>query len=547
MAIENTSQRISSSVSNFVFDTKFNQTKHEFEIYLQNTSTNSNGETFPINPNAIVNLNINGTLSQWFTTGTLSFFYYPEAKSGPIDSRTGNRSGASTGLSVPNQNGFYVFSNDGNDLLRIRVTPKVDTSLPNSFPIKDTKHWTLSYLFSVYDMEDVDLPPGAQNAASANLKCLKVYFWDYWFQKLNTNILEYSTALSEKADIEGDKTAGVHSNYGMIPTGIAMKEIIEQGLEGVASSPIGSSRDEWEDGASRIFYTAPAQTTAYESLTYVYEQHISSKGSNNINDVSILVKEKGPGPYDTGYLTLRPLQLFFQKSTSGNAPGEWQIEHFFLQSYTDEQKPPGYYSYNAPISNSVSDTVDVKLPKYNTITNYRFVDIATILNSKEFCSSPVYSFDFLNRVFRTEFQNNTVYNAKSFITENYINRLYKTGGESSFLINLDQDKENKNLRPEFSLYGDTSPDGGLMRQLPGIQKLLYLGVFQNACINFRTLGLTHREPGRFIAIDKTEGVQSGPFEDRFFGQWLIIDIKHIFETELYYNDITAVRVHRVVG
>ena len=74
--------------------------------------------------------------------------------------------------------------------------------------------------------------------------------------------------------------------------------------------------------------------------------------------------------------------------------------------------------------------------------------------------------------------------------------------------------------------------------------MLYVGVFQNACINFRTLGLTNREPGRFIAIDRTEGVESGSFEDKFFGQWFIVNVKHVFETEIYYNDITAIKIHR---
>lgn len=524
--------------SGATFSTKFNQLQHEVELFLENSQ-----QKFPINPNSVVNLSINDTLSEWVTTGNLSIYYYPESSTGMYDSRTGNSSRAQTGLSLPNQDGSYMFSNDGTDLLRVRIVPNTDSSFPNGIPIRDKKHWSLSYLFSVYDIEDVDLPPGAQNAASANLKCLKIYFWDHWYQKLNTNILEYSTALSPEANIEDDKAAGIYSNYGMIPTGIAMKEIIEQGLEGVTSAPVGDGED-WEDGASRIFYTAPAQTTAYDSLMYVYEQHVSSSTSGDVNDVSILVKEKGPSDTDIGFLTLRPLQRYFEKSTNGSAPGEWQIEHFFLQTYTDQNRPPTYL-YNAPISNDVSDTIDVKSQRYNTITNYRFVDISSVLNTKEFCSSPVYSFDFKNRVFKTEFRNNTVFNAKDFMVQNYINKLYGTKGEDSFLIKLNDDKINKNLKPEFSLYGDTNPDDDKLRQIPGIQKLLYLGVFQNACINFRTLGLTHREPGRFIAIDKTEGVQPGAFENKFFGQWFIIDIKHIFETELYYNDITAVRVHSV--
>ena len=528
------------------FDTKFNQVRHEMEIYLDNGT-----EQHSINPNSIVNLNIEDTLADWVVKGTLSFLYYPEsAETSSIDPATGNVASAQTGIQVGDNPGFYIFRNDGNDYLRIRISPRTDNSFPNSIPVdSEDPSWTLSFLFSIYEIEDIDLPPGAQNAASANVKCLKVYFWDYWYQKLNTNILEYSTALSPDANIEADKASGLYSNYGMIPTGRAIKEILEEGLKGVLKSLEGITNqnvvgEEWEDGASKIFYTAPAQTTAFESLMYVYEQHLSNETDGEINDISLLIKERGPNASDIGYFTLRPLSEYFAKSTSGSSPGEWQIEHFFLQSYTDDNNSP-LKNYKAPIGTEISSTVDVKSTKYNIITNYRFVDIASVINTGNFCSSPVYSFDFKNRVFNVEFQKNTVLKAREFISQKYIDKLYKGGsGEELFLVNIDEDKQNKNLRPTFSLYGDSSSDDNKMRQLSGIQKLLYLGVFQNACINFRTLGLTHREPGRFIAIDKTQGVESGPFEDKFFGQWFIINIKHIFETEIYYNDITAVKIHR---
>jgi hypothetical protein len=128
------------------------------------------------------------------------------------------------------------------------------------------------------------------------------------------------------------------------------------------------------------------------------------------------------------------------------------------------------------------------------------------------------------------------------MSKNYIDNVYKTGNnnEKLFLISLDKDKKSKNIKPTFSLYGDNKQ----IRQSSGLQKLLYLGLFHNMAINFRTLGLTSREPGRFISIDKTDGVEDGIFEDKFYGQWFIINVKHVIESELYYNDITAVKIHR---
>jgi hypothetical protein len=54
--------------------TKFNEQEYEYEIYLDSTFDESETRRFPINPNAIVNLNIEETLADWVTKGTLTVF-----------------------------------------------------------------------------------------------------------------------------------------------------------------------------------------------------------------------------------------------------------------------------------------------------------------------------------------------------------------------------------------------------------------------------------------------------------------------------------------
>ena len=350
-----------------------------------------------------------------------------------------------------------------------------------------------------------------------------------------TDIMEYSTA---KSNVDQK-----------LETGKAMKEIIEKSLEGLDSTDgVPVNDDEWEDGSSKIFYTTPTQTNSYESLMYIYDKHTSEKtldsgGADKVYDFSLLIKERGPEATDIGRLTLKPVSTFFEKAGKDTEnPGEYQIEHFFLQAYgRNTDKTLGH---RAPIIDGASDKIDFKSVKYGTINSYRFVDMSPTMNFEEFCTSPVYSFDFKNRIYRVEFQNNSVKTARKLIAEKYIKEVYTGGtGEDLFLTTLDKDKEvNRNIKPVFSLYGDQE-DAGL-RQTSGLQKLLYVGLFQNACIHFKTLGLSFREPGRFIGIDKTEGVDSGDFQDKFYGQWFVINVRHVFESELYYNEITAVKVHR---
>jgi hypothetical protein len=521
------------------FDTKFNQVKHTVELYLDSGDGASSSNIFPINPNAVVNFSIEETLANWVTKGSLTFFYSPELAGGYMNSNLGQVGSAAPNIGSSDGKSFYQFRGDGNDKLRLRIVPDVTNSQNNSISIsQDDKHWCLSYLFSIYDMEDIDELPGAQNQGSSVLKCLKIYFWDEWYQKMITNIIEYSTAVSNTQQKK--------------PTGDAMQEIIEKALLDVPSTlgmPTGSvASGDWERGAAEIFFTAPAQTNAYECLMYVYDKHLSDRslpgsGATEVFDFSLLVKERGREAKDVGYLTLKPLSHYFERAgKSADSPGEYQFEHFFLQSYADSSKRPK--AYRAPMGGGdKSGKVDFNSLKYGAITSYRFVDISALTNSTEFVNTPVYSFDFATRLYQVEFKTPSVQTARQFISKQYIDQLYKAGAdpEKLFLINLHTDKQkNKNLKPTFSLYGDDP----IIRQADGIQKLIYLGVFQNTCIHFRTLGLTTRRPGSFIAIDKTDGVDPGDFQDKFYGQWFVINVKHVFETEVFYNEITAVKVHR---
>lgn len=557
------------------FETILNQVEHEFEIYLDFGAGEDDDRIYPINPNAIVNLTIEDSLSNWIVRGSLTIFHNPEIQDEVYNASIGNYVDSAENINAVQDKSSYPFRNDGWDLLRVRLKPKVsgnETSEP-ALSISDTKHWSMSYLFSIYDIEDIDLPPGAQNQASNTIKCLKLYFWDSWYQKMLSNTLSYSTGLSNKADAEADIQEGIVDNPGTIYTGDAIKDIINLGLEKDPNqekygdtysvdpvlqctyNPI--DEEDWDTGASKIFYTAPVGTTAHESLEYLEKKHVStvsiaSKSGQNdlstqqettINDVCLLLKERGPTEYDIGQFVLRPFSDFFDKAGSElTSPKEYQIEHFYVQSYGYAENNPTL-TFRGPYNTSNSDTIDFSSPKFSIITSYRFVDISALTNTEDFTNKPVHSFNFKNRVFNIEFQNNSVTTAREFMNKKYIDPLYTKSSpndDSLFLITLNKDKEKANTRPVFSLHGDLP----LLRQAEGFHKLLKTGVFLNTAINFRVLGLTNREPGRFVAIDRIIGAVDGDFENKFYGQWFTINVRHIIEAGVYYNDITAVKIHR---
>lgn len=518
--------------------TKYNEQDYEYEIYLDYGAGESDEKKYSINPNAIVNLTIEETLSDWVVRGVLTIYDSFNA----LENTTSKPGILGEG---PN----YVFRGDGNDVLYIKLFP----NLKKLNLEVDRVHWELVYRFSIYDVEDIDLPPGAQNQSSSVTKCKKFYLQDLWYHRMITNTLEYSTAFS---------SVGVDRQ---IPTGEAMKQVIHKNFKPYFDIPyngntlVGGPNNEWDPGASQIFYTAPATNTAFDTLMDIYSRHISvdkfstaplrsapkggTKGTSE-NDFCILSKERGPEPGDEGYFSLKSISKYFEKAGK-NAPGEYQIEHLYVQDYAPSEKVVPKVN-RSPTLGRQDLQKDTSLGAYSQITSYRFVDISPFTNATKFVNQPVYSFDFLNRTFNIEFKQNSVLTAREFMTRKYVSRLTtsKDNDESLFLLTLEKSKENQNVQPVYSLYGGNDENSRLARQADGLQKLLKTGVFQNACINFRCLGSTNREAGRFVAIDRQDGIEDNNFNNKLYGQWFILNVRHIFEAGIYYNEITAVKLHR---
>jgi hypothetical protein len=552
---------MSNGLPQFPQNTKYNELEYEVEIYID--SGGSSDSRFIINPNSIVSLNIENTLADWVTKGSLSVYYSHETMENP--SKTAGALGQPL-------NSYYFFRNDGNDILSVRIFPNLKKLTQLQKLNVDRVHWELVYKFAIYDVEDIDNPPGATNMAKTNTKCKKFYFWDRCYQRMITNTMEYSTALSDKASSGSGRTSSTQigagqvlgDNFRSIYTGEAMKEVIEKAL--LKDNPFidftttknnlvgGGKNDSWEKGDSKIFYTAPATATAYDSLMTIYNRHVSSEKISSrpersaprggtrgpsVHDFAILTKERGPNIGNEGYFALRPLSQYYKKA-GRNEPGEYSIERFFISGVTSNDKPGAKI---APKSSSQNLQKDTKLGDYSMIKSYRFVDISPLVNSTQFCTRSVCSFDFSSRTYHVEFQNNSVLKAREFMSKKYIDNLFRHKGleEELFLLTLEQSKQGRNIKPVFSLAGENK----ISRQADGFHKILKTGIFQNTCIHFRVYGSTNREVGRFIIIDKEQTVEDNAFNTKFYGQWFIINVQHIFEGGLYFNDITAVKINRV--
>lgn len=558
-----TSERMSSSTSSYastsnLFIQKYNDVEYLVDCYLDSSNQlgSSSSHKHHINPAAIISLSIEETLTNWITEGSLTFLYSPD--DAPAKQQTVSAQGTSTTLlgrpETEDVLKSYQFRGDGFDTLRFSIIPKLKPSSGSESPVTisgNDPNWMLSYLFSVYNVEDVNDVPQLKGPGSEYMKCLKLSFRDLRYQILKTTNLEYSTSLSP----EGESDNGLSNGYfpqKTLSTGTILYELFTKGLEksthggNLILSPVDKS--DFEQGDSKIFYTSPAQWSVADDIDYVYGQHVSSTkvGTKETRDISILgTKRSSTGTY-IGELTLTPVSKFFEDvGTSSDAPGKNQIEHFFTTSHTAEESQAGKM-WMAPLGRSLDR--DLKTAKYGQIISYSYVDMSPEMNADLLRSTPVYSVDIGRRAFQAKFEGNTVKDMRDAISETYIKKLYRGAGDTKdlFLPTLHQQKENTNMFPTFSLNGELDPNGygELTRQKNGITQLLYTGLFQNACVCFTTFGLTIRQPGKFIAIDKLNKAKQSDYNNKLFGQWLVIKVVHGFEAGAYMNAIYAVKVHR---
>ena len=549
--------------SGIYVEQKYNEILHNVDLYLENSGNfdvQQNPKRYYINPAAVLGMQISDTVNDWVVDGSMTFMYLPEPAP-PISKTTGGQS-KQTNIKGIEQAAFengktlntYQFRGDGFDLLRVMIMPKATPKngyAKNAIQIdqKDTK-WMLSYLFSIYDIEDVNDVPELKGFSAAYMKCLKLKFHDVRYQMLRTTNLEYSTAIPKDPSFVPNLNSEIAINQGVLHTGDALKDILNEALAkpengGCEEFKIPLDFLDWNKGKSELFYTSPAQYSAADDIQYVYSHHVADKqlkGSDvNVNDMCLLHTNRADEFGKLEPIALTPISDFFEKAGSSQSnPGELQKEHFFVTSFTNEQETADRV-YRAPLGGN-NKNVDVKTDKYGQIISYSFVDMSPSVNSNMFCTTPVYSVDIGKRKFNIQFTGNDVSSARNVISKSYISNLYKKGSdeEKLFLPTIHKTKKDLNIFPTFSLNGNNA----IVRQKNGLHNLIYTGLFQNACICFKTIGLTLRESGTFIGIDKAQGCVNNDYNNKLYGQWFVVKVDHLFETGIYMNVIYAVKLHR---
>jgi hypothetical protein len=466
----------------------------------------------PINQPAIKRLVIEEDIRQWWTKGFLIFDNKFNAFERP--------------KTDDNEEFSYRFRNDGNDLLIFRLRPVIQNQ-PDDLLNDDV--WNMEFVFSIYDTQDIS------DGVNPDNKFKKLFFWEYDHQLMLVKTIDWST--SEIEPVVSINSAQAVDADRAVPTGDAIKSLLTKALP---EKPQTFSSI-WDTGASSMQYNMAANETVEECLQYLLKKHVSTVH----NDPCILSRHRYTKEWE-----LESLADIFTKAIEQNKPGEYQIEHFFIDSMTEMEQQVAVDKlslirnpapYKTPVfpKDQISLTRNLQLRDYSLIKSFEFVDMAAMDNLFTITDIPVYSNDTSSKQFNLDYEQNNVVNIQEYFRKTYVDKLKHPGCAPDPLFTLNNIKnEGYTIHVAYSL-GATDID----RLADGRSEIIKAAILLNQCIVFRVKGMSFRTAGRFIGIDREIGATQNEFDNKLCGQWLVTNVKHIMVDDAYVNEITAVKIH----
>jgi len=495
----------------------YNGQKYQIDIVFDNLQ----GNRFQLNLASVVDLEIEEDSRDWYRVAALTIKNPDNLFEKKLYSSD-----------TPDK--YYKFRNDGRDIVYIAIKPIDDDTLKDSNLQIDYDVWGMSYAFSIYDRKEIV-------GETSKQKQLKLYLWEYEHQIMS----EYNLPVSSNELLPASIVpAYATDEQKLVNTGNVIKLIINKSLQNYIN-PAPVFNKDWDVGSSKIFYTAPANYTAANSLEYLIKKHVSSQiGSNGGADPCILSRTRF-----TKQWRLVSYSNFFSravKSSASTRPGIAVPEAGDLQreiiTVADQTGDRGNeYSFalpNSPVRSTSYLYTNYQNPITSTIKNLHIVDMSTIDNAFELITTPCYSNNHKNKTFSVDFANNTIESVKNFIDINYTNK-FKLYSKPDTLLTLNKTKtDTHSVRNVHSL----SPDK--ISQLAEARNFLLAGaVFYNTSLNFEAIGSVIREASTFISVESESGGVLNEYSDKLLGQWMVYKVVHKFTDTDYTNNITAVRVH----
>jgi hypothetical protein len=187
---------------------------------------------------------------------------------------------------------------------------------------------------------------------------------------------------------------------------------------------------------------------------------------------------------------------------------------------------------------SDDNTINFEGGYASKITSYSYTP-KVAADDARITNSPIHYYNFNDGTFNIEFQKNTATVIKDSLEKYAKEGLYSykhSNGQIKLVLNQTKQKgiQIDNIFTPHTFFPKNY----------GVVKKLKDALMLNESIQFQTLGLTIRTPGKFMFIDSTTASDGDKnvFHEKFYGQWLITKVTHTFTQNSYFTDMVGVKV-----
>lgn len=414
----------------------------------------------------------------------------------------------------------YRTRGDARDLLFLSIIPVDNTTNPyDEQSLEYNKVFSFQYVFVLSNEEDV-------SSDTEKLKKYTIVDLDYQILKEKKIFLSTANLISnDDISLLSNKQRG--SN-----TGDILKQILQTGLGDITSifstlSGNNTVTPNFEQGASKLFYSSPINNTALDDLNYIYGLHVTNDPAK---DFSFLKKDDFTGEY-----TLKSASYYFSKAfdKASDSGGELFVENLTIAGSQDEsnvvendiKKPLVALEFG-----ETGDVIDVKF--FNTPGTVYQEKVKTML---------VHSYDFENKLFSVNGVDGDIENVKKTFSEFYVNPMKgKDNRPSPNLIVNNTQRTNQNFDNTFLIYGE---DNNFLKLAVGRNEVLKNALKLNLGVEIIVQGGLQRMSGRFISVDRKGSYVDNDFDSKFLGIYFIISVDHQFIDNEFYNKIVAVKTY----
>ena len=199
----------------------------------------------------------------------------------------------------------------------------------------------------------------------------------------------------------------------------------------------------------------------------------------------------------------------FIKAANGNSLSKWVIDGFTLAPLESNRQND--------FRESSIEKFDLHKPQYEQLFREKWLNYTVTQHNERDVTTT---------------KNNTI--TYQSLKEEF-EKVVCGGKKSNLPARIDtggQDIKYTSLKSEFPI-GDENLNVTAMKN-----RTFKSFIYDNTAISFKVTGSPHRKPGFFIMLNDTKKKND---ENELTGYWYIISVKHIFENDIYTNEIVAVK------